>query len=64
MGELDRLDDLSGSRLLQSTEELSSLQDLDYNKTLSDLSRQQLSLQAAQKSFQMVSSLSLFNYLS
>lgn len=64
MGELDRLDDLSSSRLLQSSEELSSLQDLDYNKTLSDLSRQQLSLQAAQKSFQMVSSLSLFHYLS
>ncbi len=63
LAELDRLDDLSGARLLHSTEELSSLQDLDYNKTLSDLSRQQLSLQAAQKSFQMVSSLSLFNYL-
>lgn len=63
LGELDRLDDLSGARLLQNTQELNALQDLDYNKTLSDLSRQQLSLQAAQKSFQMVSSLSLFNYL-
>ena len=63
LGELDRLDEVSSSRQLQSAGELSNLQDLDYNKTLSDLSRQQLSLQAAQKSFQMVSSLSLFNYL-
>lgn len=63
LGELDRLDDLSGARLLQSTQELTGLQDVDYNQVLSDLSRQQLSLQAAQKSFQMVSSLSLFNYL-
>lgn len=64
LGELDQLDDVSSARSQQSTQELSKLQDLDYNKALSDLSRQQLSLQAAQKSFQMVSSLSLFNYLS
>ncbi len=64
LGELDRLDDVSGARQLKSTQELATLQDIDYNKTLSDLSRQQLSLQAAQKSFQMVSNLSLFNYLS
>lgn len=64
LGELDRLDDVAGARLLQNTEELAALHDVDYNKVLSDLSRQQLTLQAAQKSFQMVSNLSLFNYLS
>ncbi len=63
LAELDRLDDLSGARQLQGAQELSTLQDIDYNKVLSDLSRQQLSLQAAQKSFQMASNLSLFNYL-
>ena len=42
---------------------LSSLEDTDYNKALSDLARQQVQLQAAQKSFQQISSLSLFNYI-
>jgi flagellar hook-associated protein 3 FlgL len=42
---------------------MSRLTDLDYNKALSDFARQQLSLQAAQKSFASISSLSLFNFL-
>ncbi|MBI1173840.1 MAG: flagellar hook-associated protein 3 [Sideroxydans sp.] len=42
---------------------LSSLQDLDMTKAISDLSQQQVSLQAAMQSFQKVSSLSLFNYM-
>lgn len=42
---------------------LSSLQDTDYNKAATDLAQQQLSLQAAQKSFVQVSNLSLFTYM-
>lgn len=42
---------------------LSALQDTDYNKAATDLAQQQLSLQAAQKSFVQVSNLSLFTYM-
>ena len=42
---------------------LSNLQDTDYNKAATDLAQQQLSLQAAQKSFVQVSNLSLFTYM-
>ncbi len=42
---------------------LSQLQDLDYNKGISDLNQQQFILTAAQKTFKQVSDLSLFNYL-
>ena len=41
----------------------SKLQDVDYAKAVSDLSREQLSLQAAQQSFVKVTQLSLFDYL-
>lgn len=61
--ELDSLkaagDDL-GFRYKQT---LSQLQDVDYNKAISDLTQQQANLQAAQKTFKLVSDLSLFNYL-
>jgi len=63
LAELDRLDSVSSARALQNAQTLASLQDLDYNQALSDLSRQQLILQASQKTFQQISSLSLFNYL-
>ncbi len=54
----------SGSALgLQYQTTLSQLQDLDYSKALSQLSQQQLGLQAAMQSFKTVSSLSLFNYM-
>lgn len=42
---------------------LSELQDLDYTDAISKLSRYQLQLEAAQKSFSQVSQLSLFNIL-
>jgi len=42
---------------------LSALQDVDYNKSISDLTLQKTVLQAAQQSFVKVSDLSLFNYL-
>jgi flagellar hook-associated protein 3 FlgL len=61
--ELDSLNTLGGGRDLQYAQTLSNLQDLDYNKALSDLTRQQMALQAAQKTFTQTSSLSLFNYI-
>lgn len=45
----------------QST--LSALQDVDYNKAITDLTQQQTMLQAAQKSFLQVQNLSMFNYM-
>ncbi|MEW6314364.1 MAG: flagellar hook-associated protein FlgL [Pseudomonadota bacterium] len=48
---------------LQYQQTLSNLQDLDYAKAISDLNFQQMQLDAAQKSFMQVQSLSLFNYL-
>lgn len=63
LNEIDALqvsgDDLS----LQLKKTLSSLQDVDYNKAISDLTQQQMTLQAAQQSFVKVTNLSLFNYL-
>jgi flagellar hook-associated protein 3 FlgL len=63
MNEIDALkfagDDLS----LGFKSTLSQLQDVDYNKGISDLNQQQLSLQAAQKTFKQVSDMSLFNYI-
>lgn len=60
---LDSYDQLSTQQSAQTKQTLSSLQDTNYNKVLSDLAHQQLQLQAAQKSFQQISSLSLFNYI-
>lgn len=48
---------------LMNDQALSRLQDLDYNAALSDFARQQLALEAAQKSFIQITGLSLFDYL-
>ena len=61
--ELDTITTGNQDRALQYQSTLSTLQDLDYNKALSDFSRQQLALTAAQKAFVQVSGLSLFNYM-
>lgn len=45
------------------TQQISQLQDLDYAKAISDLTQQQMQLDAAQKSFLKVTGLSLFNYI-
>jgi len=42
---------------------LSQIEDVDYASAISQLSKQQLILEAAQKSFVSVSSLSIFNYM-
>ena len=61
--ELDTLSSGNADQSQQYDQTLSRLNDLDYNQALSDFARQQVSLQAAQKSFAQVTSLSLFDYL-
>lgn len=61
--EVDALQTAGDDLSLQFKQTLSQLQDVDYNKAISDLSQQQMSLQAAQKSFATVSSLTLFSYI-
>lgn len=62
--ELDALDNAGDDRNIQYSKTLSDLQDLDYAKALTQLSQQQTTLEAAQRSFVTISRLSLFNYLS
>ncbi len=61
--ELDALGAGNDATQLRHDQTLSRLQDLDYNAALSDFARQQLALEAAQKSFVQVTGLSLFDYL-
>ena len=61
--ELDALDSAGSDKNLQYSQTLSNLQDLDYTQALTDLSKQQMTLEAAQKSFVQTSSLSLFKLL-
>jgi flagellar hook-associated protein 3 FlgL len=61
--ELDALDSAGEDRALQYSQILSDLQDLDYTQALTQLSQQQITLEAAQQSFVKTSGLSLFNYL-
>jgi flagellar hook-associated protein 3 FlgL len=63
MNELESLGSLNDNLSLQYQQTLSNLQDLDYAKAITDLTRDQTSLEAAQKSFAKISQLSLFNYL-
>lgn len=61
--ELDSLDSSGDDRNLQYSQTLSSLQDLDYTKAITDLTKQQQILTASQQSFVKITGLSLFNYL-
>jgi flagellar hook-associated protein 3 FlgL len=63
MNELDGLGSNSSSLDIQYQQTLSNLQDIDWAKTISDFTLQQMSLEAAQKSFVKVSGMSLFSYL-
>lgn len=63
MSELESLGNVNQDLQLQYQQTLSNLQDLDYAKAISDLTRKQTDLQAAQQSFARISQLSLFNYL-
>ena len=61
--ELDALDYAGEDRHIQYSQILSELQDLDYTQALTQLSQQQFTLEAAQRSFMAVSGLSLFKFL-
>lgn len=63
MAELESLTSLNEDLSLQYQQTLSDLQDIDYAKAVSDLTRKQTDLEAAQKSLAKISQLSLFNYL-
>lgn len=60
---LDTLDTIGSDADTQYAATLSTLQDLDLVKTISLFSQQQATLEAAQKTFKSVTSLSLFNYI-
>jgi flagellar hook-associated protein 3 FlgL len=61
--EIDTLDSAGSDRDLQYSKTLSTLQDLDYTKAITQLTQQQTTLSAAQQTFVKISGLSLFNYL-
>ncbi|MDB5951583.1 MAG: flagellar hook protein [Massilia sp.] len=61
--ELDTLDTAGEDTDIQYAATLSGLQDLDLVKAISQFTQQQATLDAAQKTFKAVSSLSLFNYI-
>jgi len=63
LNEIDALQVTGDDMGLQLKQTLSQLQDVDYNKAISDLTQQQTTLQAAQKSFTQVANLSMFTYL-
>ena len=61
--EIDSLDTAGSDRDLQYSKTLSALQDTDYASALSEYSKQQTIMEAAQKSFVQMSSLSLFKLI-
>jgi len=63
MQEVDALQQIGEDIAVQYQQTLSRLQDLDYAQAISDMMRQQASLEAAQKTFTRVSGLSLFNMI-
>ena len=60
---LDSMTALGEDQNLQYEQRLSKLQDLDYAEAISQLTQQQVQLQAAQLSFKQINQLSLFNIL-
>lgn len=61
--EIESLDSAGIDRDIQYSEAISNLVDLDYNKAISDLAKQKITLEAAQKSFIQTTGLSLFDLL-
>ncbi len=60
---LQSMSSLGEDQKLQYQSRLSDLQDIDYAEAISNLSQEQLQLQAAQLSFKQINQLSLFNIL-
>jgi flagellar hook-associated protein 3 FlgL len=63
LNEIETVGEMNSSVDIQYQERLSTLQDLDMVKALTDLTSKQTQLEAAQKSFVSTSKLSLFNYI-
>jgi flagellar hook-associated protein 3 FlgL len=63
LNEIDALQATGDNMGLQLKQSLSALQDTNVTQAISDLTQQQTSLQAAQKTFAQVSSLTLFTYI-
>lgn len=63
MNETESVQNTNEDLQLQYQKTLSSLQDIDYAKTISDFSQNQVLLEAARKSFAQVQDLSLFKYI-
>lgn len=63
LNEIDSLASVTSDVNLQYQQTLSNLQDVDYAKSISDLTRMQTQLDAAQKSFLKVSQMSIFNFI-
>lgn len=61
--EIDALDAAGAAKDAYYAQAMSSLQDVDYTKAISDFSQQQITLEAAMKSFKSVSELSLFSLI-
>tara|TARA_R110002073_G_scaffold56029_3_gene143043 strand:- start:2620 stop:3825 length:1206 start_codon:yes stop_codon:yes gene_type:complete len=61
--EIDSLESVGSDLDIQFQQTLSQLQDVDLAEAISTLTRQQLFLEAAQKSFTTISRLSLFEFL-
>ncbi len=63
LNELDVIDSVGNNRKLSYAQTLSDLVDLDYNQAISDYSLRQVGLQAAQKAYVGIQSLSLFKLI-
>jgi flagellar hook-associated protein 3 FlgL len=61
--ELDYLDSTGDDLKIQYASTLSNLIEVDPVVAISQFTQQQINLEAAQKSFKSISSLSLFNYI-
>ncbi|WP_434983840.1 flagellar hook-associated protein FlgL [Vreelandella zhaodongensis] len=63
LNELDVVDAVGNNRVLNYEQTLSDLVDLDYVSAISEYSLRQVGLQAAQKAFVDIKSMSLFDYM-
>lgn len=63
MNEVESLQSVNEDLNLQYQQAISQLQDVDYAKAISDLTRKQVDLEASQKTYSQITRLSLFNYL-
>ncbi len=61
--EMDALDAAGAAKDIYYAQSVSTLQDVDFTKAISDFSQQQTTLEAAMKSFKSVSQLSLFSLI-